>query len=95
MEIEKELKINFIPLRTKEKGIEVAKGEEADEIMHALFERNKELQNGKWKDGIRIKAFYKGFVRLKRKRKRRSCFRTFWIVRHIQMFGVSCSPLGI
>lgn len=67
MEIEKELKINFIPLRTKEKGIEVAKGEEADEIMHALFERNKELQNGKWKDGwhafcVKMQDTYKGVL---------------------------------
>jgi len=51
LEIEEDIKINFIPLITKENGIEIAQGEQAEEILGAFEYRNEELTNGKWRDG--------------------------------------------
>lgn len=51
LEIENQIKIDFIPLITKDNGIDVAKDKEADEILQAFSQRNNELQNGKWLDG--------------------------------------------
>lgn len=51
LDVEKELKICFIPLIAKESSIDVAKGEKADEIMSAFKARNEELKNGQWKKG--------------------------------------------
>lgn len=65
LEIKKELKIKFIPLLTKEKSIDVAKGEDADEILHAFTKRSQELQNGQWRNGwhafcVKVQDSYKG-----------------------------------
>ncbi len=43
-------KIEYIPLRERDAGIEVAKGEFRDEIVKALEERNETLKNGLWKE---------------------------------------------
>ena len=51
LEIEDGLKIQFIPLISKNKGIDIARGEEADKIMSDFEARNVELQNGEWKKG--------------------------------------------
>ena len=51
LEINKTLSIKFIPLVTLEKGIDVATGAKAEEIMEAFKLRNEELANGKWRDG--------------------------------------------
>jgi hypothetical protein len=66
-EIKKELKIKFIPLLTKEKSIDVAKGEDADEILHAFTKRSQELQNGQWRNGwhafcVKVQDSYKGVL---------------------------------
>ena len=53
LEIEDGLKIQFIPLISKNKGIDIARGEEADKIMSDFEARNVELQNGEWKKGWR------------------------------------------
>lgn len=58
LEIEKNVKIRFIPIVTREFGIELAKREEQAEIMRSFAERNEELKNGKWLDGW--KAYCKG-----------------------------------
>jgi poly-gamma-glutamate synthesis protein (capsule biosynthesis protein) len=49
--IEDKLKINFIPLITKENGIDIAQGVESIDIMRAFYDRNIELKNGKWQEG--------------------------------------------
>lgn len=49
--IEQGMAIKFIPLVTNERGIDVAKGTRAKEIMTAFYQRNEELQNGKWRVG--------------------------------------------
>lgn len=49
--IENDLKINFIPIVTKENSIDVAQGDEYNGIMQDFHSRNTELQNGKWRDG--------------------------------------------
>ncbi len=51
LDIEKDVKIRFIPLVTGELGIDLAQGESYDEIMRSFEERNEELKNGKWLDG--------------------------------------------
>ena len=51
LDIDKKIAIKFIPLITLEKGIDVAKGAKAEEIMDAFKIRNEELANGKWRDG--------------------------------------------
>ena len=68
LNIENELKIEFIPLITKDNGIEVAQDEQADGVMSAFIERNAELQNGKWLDGwhafcVMVQDTYKGVLR--------------------------------
>ncbi len=68
LNIENELKIEFIPLITKDNGIEVAQANQAEEIMRAFIERNQELQNGKWLDGwhkfcVKMQDTYKGVLR--------------------------------
>jgi poly-gamma-glutamate synthesis protein (capsule biosynthesis protein) len=68
LEIENGLKVNFTPLVSKDDGIDVAKGESADEIMCSFSERNVELQNGKWKDGwhefcVKVQETYKRALR--------------------------------
>ena len=104
LEIKKELKIKFIPLLTKEKSIDVAKGEDADEILHAL---PREVKNCKMVNGVMvgmrfaskckipIRVFYKGFVRLKRKRMRRNAFHITWIVKRTPTYGKNYFPRGI
>lgn len=64
LDIEKSVKINFIPLITKHSGIEIAKNEQAQAILSALATRNEELQNGKWLSGwhdfcVRVQDTYK------------------------------------
>ena len=49
--IEDDVKIGFIPLVTKEASIDIARGDDADEILSAFAKRNEELKNGKWRDG--------------------------------------------
>ena len=44
-------KISFIPLRTTDYYISLAKGEDAKSIMDAFEKRSEELQNGEWKLG--------------------------------------------
>lgn len=51
LSIENELKMNFIPIVTKENCIEIADRNIGNEIMSAFYHRNMELQNGKWKEG--------------------------------------------
>lgn len=51
LDIEKDLKIRFIPIVTGELGIDLAQGQKYDEIMRSFAERNEELENGKWLDG--------------------------------------------
>lgn len=68
LEINKDVAIKFIPLVTMEKGIDVAKGAKAEEIMNGFAERNEELKNGKWQDGWhafceKVSANYKGALR--------------------------------
>lgn len=68
LEIDKTLSIKFIPLVTYEKGIDVAKGEKAKEIMDAFKIRNEELLNGKWRDGWHafcesVKDMYSGALK--------------------------------
>ena len=68
LEIDKAVAINFIPLVTLEKGIDVAKGAKAEEIMTAFKARNEELINGKWREGWhafceKMSANYKGALR--------------------------------
>ena len=41
--------ISFVPIRTTESGIALAKGEEAEAILAEFEERNKTLQNGEWR----------------------------------------------
>ena len=53
LEIEKEIKIEFIPLVSDDKSIDIAQGQKAEEIMSAFTARNEELKNGKWLDGWR------------------------------------------
>ena len=43
-------KINFVPIRSGEYSISLAKGEDKEEIMSALAERSAKLHNGEWKD---------------------------------------------
>lgn len=45
------LQIKFYPLVLKEHGIDIAKGQEGEEIMNAFASRNEELKNGKWREG--------------------------------------------
>lgn len=49
--IEDNLKVKFIPLRFTTNSIDVAKGEDGEEIMRAFYERNETLKNNKWKEG--------------------------------------------
>ena len=44
------IKIDFIPIVTKENGIALAQGQEGEEIMRAFHERNLTLENGQWKE---------------------------------------------
>ncbi len=44
-------KLQFIPMKSLEKGIALAKGEERDEILKAFEERNESLKNGEWQKG--------------------------------------------
>lgn len=44
-------KIEFIPVVNTDTGITLAKGEEKEAIMQSFAKRNKELQNGEWKNG--------------------------------------------
>ena len=46
-------KIEFTPLVVEGVGIALAKGEEKETIMSAFAERNRELQDGRWKAGWR------------------------------------------
>ena len=43
--------ISFIPLRSEEQGVSLAKGEDARRIMDAFSERNESLLDGSWRDG--------------------------------------------
>ncbi len=68
LDINNGVAIKFIPLVTYENGIDVAKGEKANEIMTAFEMRNEELKNGKWREGWRafcekVSANYKGALR--------------------------------
>ena len=51
LEVEQDIKIDFIPLVTRENGIELAEREKAKEILEEFEARNIELQNGKWLTG--------------------------------------------
>ncbi|MBR4954353.1 MAG: CapA family protein [Clostridia bacterium] len=43
--------IEFIPLNVLSEGIEIAKGERAEEIMGDFYARNRQLQNDEWQKG--------------------------------------------
>jgi poly-gamma-glutamate synthesis protein (capsule biosynthesis protein) len=43
--------IGFVPIRTVDDGITLAKGEDAKEIMAAFEKRNEELKTGEWRRG--------------------------------------------
>ncbi len=45
--------IEFIPTINTEFGIELAKGDKKEQIMHDFYERNKSLADGTWRDGWR------------------------------------------
>lgn len=49
LNIDKEVNIEFYPIITNEASIELAKGEQATEILNAFAKRNKELINGNWR----------------------------------------------
>ena len=51
LSINDQLQINFIPIVTKENGIDIAVGEEYHSIMNSFRERNNELKDGKWQEG--------------------------------------------
>ena len=68
LEIDKSVAIKFIPLVTLEKGIDIAAGEKAEEIMTAFAARNEELKNGKWQEGWHafcesVKGMYTGALK--------------------------------
>ncbi len=46
----KDSKINFVPLIVKDVSVEIAKGDEAKEIMDSFNNRCEELKNGSWKE---------------------------------------------
>ncbi|MBQ3506898.1 MAG: CapA family protein [Clostridia bacterium] len=67
LKIDKEVQIKFYPIVTKERGIEIAKGQKGEEIMSAFASRNEEVKNGKWIDGWRafcesVSEGYKGVL---------------------------------
>ncbi len=51
LEIDNGIKVNFYPIYQTEKGMDVAKGEKANEIMSAFEKRNKQLLDGTWTEG--------------------------------------------
>ena len=68
LDIDKNIKIKFIPLVTNKNGIEIAESEKASEILGTLETRNVELQNGKWQNGwhdfcMSMQDTYKGVLR--------------------------------
>lgn len=68
LDIENDVKISFIPLVTKQKGVEIAINEQKQEILTALATRNDELKNDKWLEGwhnfcVSMSDVYKGVLR--------------------------------
>ena len=51
LSIDNELKIDFIPIVTREYCIDMAEGNDKKNIMTAFNDRNFELENGKWQEG--------------------------------------------
>ena len=53
LSIDEDVKIDFIPIVSKEHGTDLAESAEKDTILKTFYDRSAELQNGKWKDGWR------------------------------------------
>ena len=67
LEIGNELSVHFIPLITKDEGIDIARDDVANEILYAFTKRNEELKNGNWRDGWHafcesVQGTYKGVL---------------------------------
>ena len=63
LEITDKIDIRFHPIVCKKDGIDLATGEEKDNILTSFSHRNAELENGKWQDGwhefcLSVKDFY-------------------------------------
>lgn len=63
LQIMDDIEIVFHPIVSKERGIDLAKEREREEILQAFYARSQELENGKWLDGWRefcesVKDFY-------------------------------------
>ena len=61
-------KVHFIPIRTTDDNISLAKGEDAERIMSDFEKRSRELLTGEWKDGwhafcVSMQDRYKSAVR--------------------------------